>query len=551
MQGLWKRLMTGAFRPRTSRLVASPSGSGSATLYSALCDAIALHGRGYRVLEDMRRVEYRYQDLLKMVLMLTRLVERAAPQSGAGTSIGLLLPNVAPTVALIFGLSARGRTPAMLNYTAGADALIAACRITQLQTVISSRAFEEQAQLGERIAAMREACGVCVLYLEDLRAAIGLQDKLWLMLWALWRPRQFELTDFADGERPAVLLFTSGSEDKPKGVVLPHRALLANLAQIHAVIDLGVQDKILSALPVFHCFGLTAGALLPLLGGTRLFLYPSPLHYRVIPELAYERACTVLFGTSTFLGHYARHAQAHEFCHLRYVVAGAERLSESVRQLWQDKFGLQILEGYGATETAPVLSVNTPAAHRPGSVGRFLPQIEWRLSPVPGITRGGLLHVRGPNLMSGYLRHDRPGTLHPVSSSEGDGWYDTGDVAEVDADGFVYLVGRVKRFAKVAGEMVSLELVELLAQASSPAASHAASTQPDALRGEAVVLFTTDASLSREALQRKARELGHAELVVPRKLVWLESLPLLGSGKLDYVTLRELAEGACLTSGGE
>ena len=541
MQGLWKRL-----RMRSPRPVASPPRLGgatrSATLYSALCDAMARQGRGYRVLEDMRRVEYRYQDLLKMVLMLTRLVERAAPLSEAGSSIGLLLPNVAPTVALIFGLSARGRTPAMLNYTAGADALIAACRMAQLQTVISSRTFEEQAQLGERIKALREAGSVRVLYLEDLRAAIGVVDKLWLMAWALWRPRQFELADAADSERPAVLLFTSGSEDKPKGVVLPHRALLANLAQIHAVIELGAQDKILSALPVFHCFGLTAGALLPLLGGTRLFLYTSPLHYRVIPELAYERACTVLFGTSTFLGHYARHAQPHEFCHLRYVIAGAERLNEGVRQLWQEKFGLQIFEGYGATEAAPVLSVNTPAAHRTGSVGRFLPLIEWRLSAIEGISRGGRLHVRGPNVMSGYLRHDRPGEVHPVSSSEGDGWYDTGDIAEVDADGFVFLLGRVKRFAKVAGEMVSLEMVELLAQACSPAASHAASMRADAARGELLVLFTTDASLSREALQRKARELGYAELVVPRKVVMLESLPLLGSGKLDYVTLRGMAE---------
>jgi acyl-[acyl-carrier-protein]-phospholipid O-acyltransferase / long-chain-fatty-acid--[acyl-carrier-protein] ligase len=509
------------------------------TLYSALCDAVEIHGRGHRLVEDMKQIEYSYQDLLKMALMLTRLVLRAAPEAQAGERIGLLLPNLAPTLALVFGLSARRRVPAMLNYTAGTEGMQAACTAATIKIILTSRAFVEQAKLADKLAGLD---GVRLVYLEDLRDAVTLADKLWLMGYALWFPRAFEAP--TSPEDAAVVLFTSGSEGKPKGVVLAHRALLANIAQIRAVIDFSPDDKVLNALPIFHSFGLTAGALLPVLNGAGLFLYPSPLHYRVIPELAYDRGCTVLFGTSTFLANYGKFAHPYDFFRLRYVIAGAEKLAEPVRNLWFEKFGQRIFEGYGATETAPVLAVNTPMAYRTGTVGQFLPGIEPRLVPVPGIERGGLLHVRGPNLMAGYLKFEQPGVLQPPASSEGEGWYETGDIVDIDEDGFVRIVGRVKRFAKVAGEMVSLESVEKLAAAASPDKPHAASSQPDPAKGEALVLFSTDAALVREMLQHKARELGYPELAVPRKIVFLEALPLLGTGKIDYVTLKRLAESA-------
>ena len=506
------------------------------TLYTALCDAAEIFGKRRRLLEDVKQIEYSYNDLLKMALILGRQVERI---SEAGEKVGLLLPNLVPTIGLIFGLTARRRVPAMLNYTAGVDAMQAACDGAQIRSIVTSRAFVEQAKLTDKLAALQ---GVQLHYLEDIREQIGLGDKLWLMLYAIHRPRAFEL--HASPEEAAVVLFTSGSEGKPKGVVLPHRAILANIAQIRAVIDFSVDDKVLNALPIFHSFGLTAGALLPVLTGASLFLYPSPLHYRIIPELAYDRSCTVLFGTSTFLGNYAKFAHPYDFYRLRYVVAGAEKLADAVRSQWFEKFGIRIFEGYGATETAPVLAVNTPMAYKTGTVGNLLPGIEFRLQPVSGIEHGGILHVRGPNVMSGYLKADQPGVLQPPVSELGEGWYETGDVVQIDDEGFLKIVGRVKRFAKIAGEMVSLEVAEKLATASSPDKLHAVSSQPDASKGEALVLFTTDAELSRELLAAKARELGVPELAVPRKIQRVEALPLLGTGKIDYVTLKRLAEAA-------
>jgi acyl-[acyl-carrier-protein]-phospholipid O-acyltransferase/long-chain-fatty-acid--[acyl-carrier-protein] ligase len=310
------------------------------------------------------------------------------------------------------------------------------------------------------------------------------------------------------------------------------------------VIDVTPADKVLNVLPLFHSFGLTGGALLPLLAGAEVVLYPTPLHYKVIPELAYDRNCTVLYGTSTFLGQYAKNAHAYDFHKLRYVIAGAEKLADSVRTAWFDKFGIRIFEGYGATETAPVLAVNTPLAYQAGSVGQLLPGIDAQLITIPGIERGGMLHVRGPNLMSGYLRFEAPGRLEPPASEVGDGWYNTGDVVEIDPAGFVTILGRVKRFAKIAGEMVSLEVVEKLAVAASPAHPHAATSVADEKRGEAIILFSTDPTLNRERLQQAAREQGLPEIAVPRAIRLLDALPVLGTGKTDYQMLKTLAASA-------
>lgn len=500
------------------------------TLFSALLDAIRIHGRGTRLLEDMQQVEETYGQLLKKSLALGRL---SCKISVPGENVGVLLPNVTTTICLIFGMSAMRRVPAMLNYTAGAAGIQNACIAAGVRSIITSRKFVETAKLAGVLDPLQN---VRIVYLEDLRAQFGLWDKLWLMGFALWMPALAAQQGRAD--EPAVVLFTSGSEGKPKGVVHTHRGILANIAQIRAVIDFSPSDKFMVTLPLFHAFGFTCGGIMPLVTGSKIFLYPSPLHYRIIPEIVYDRGCTVLFGTSTFLGNYARFAHPYDFYKLRYVVAGAEKLNEEVRKTWMEKFGIRILEGYGATECAPVLSVNTPMACRTGTVGPLLPGLESRLEAVPGIAHGGLLSVRGPNVMLGYYLFDNPGVLKPPA----DGWYSTGDVVEIDADGFVRILGRVKRFAKIAGEMVSLEVVEQIAHLASPAGQHAATTQTDPQRGENILLFTTDAELNREALLTAARELGSPELAVARRIVPVAELPLLGTGKTDYVTLKQMAE---------
>lgn len=505
------------------------------TLCQALHETMAIYGSKREIIEDMRQIPMSYRVLWKMSLGIARVLQR---ETLTGDRVGVLLPNLTATAAAIFGLSATGRVAAMINYTSGHEGMADACVAAQVRWILSSRAFLEKVGLVESVQGLQ---GVRLVFLEDIRASLNWTDKLWLLLGVYFPGRIIRLSD---SETAAVVLFTSGSEGQPKGVVLSHRALLANVDQMRAVIDLQPTDKVLNSLPMFHSFGLTGGTLLPLLTGMKVFLYPNPLHYRIIPEVVYDKSCTILFGTGTFLAQYAKFAHPYDFYRLRYVVAGAEKLSEYVRELWLEKFGIRILEGYGATETAPVMAVNTPMAFKKGSVGQLLPGIAARIVPVPGIATGGMLHVSGPNLMSGYLQVSRPGVLALPESGLGTGWYETGDIVDKDAQGFIYILGRVRRFAKIAGEMLSLEVVETLALYASPDYQHAATTQPDAQRGEAIVLYTTDKNLLRERLQYATREKGQPEIIIPRKIIYVEGLPLLGTGKVDYMTLQKMGANA-------
>lgn len=502
------------------------------TLYHAYVHAMKIFGRKRDLSQDVRWVEDTYGSLHKSILGIGRWVEK---NTESGERIGVLLANATPTVALVYGATARGRVPAMLNFTTGVKGLTSACTVAGIKNIFTSRGFLEKSGLRETVDALQ---GVRVHYLEDAKKSLSLSEKLWV-LYRQKFPRGAQVK--ASSSDAAVVLFTSGSEGVPKGVVHTHDSLLSNVAQVRAMADFTPHDRFFVCLPMFHSFGLLAGALLPVLGGYRVFLYPTPTHYKIVPELTYDRNCTVLFGTNTFLAKYALTAHPYDFAKLRYVVAGAEKLTDTVRNQWIDKFGIRVLEGYGVTECAPVISVNTPMASAKGTVGRFVPDMEYRLITVPGVDAGGQLIVKGPNVMAGYLKADKPGLLQPTEFEGSAGWYDTGDIVDVDDAGFIRILDRVKRFAKIAGEMVSLTVVEDLARHVSPAGLHAAAKRPDAAKGEAIVLFSTDKTMTRERLLTGAKEMGLAEITVPRVLKVLDAIPVLGTGKTDYVTLSTLA----------
>ncbi|HKS90096.1 MAG TPA: AMP-binding protein, partial [Stellaceae bacterium] len=504
------------------------------TLFAGLLAACAAHGGAHPILADPTAGPIGYGRLVAASLVLGRRLARPARR---GEAVGLMLPNALGAALAFFALQATGRVPAMLNYTAGADNVLSACRTARLRVVISSRRFIELARLEPLAAALADS--VEIVWLEDVHGGIGLLDRLYGALASRFGAARHRRLGISPSD-PAVILFTSGSEGAPKGVVLSHANLLANCRQLAARVDFSPADHLLNVLPMFHSFGLTGGFLLPLLSGVRTFLYPSPLHYRIVPELAYGIGATLLFGTDTFLAGYARAANPYDFYALRYVFAGAEPVREETRRAWAERFGKRILEGYGVTECAPVVAVNTPMHFKAGTVGRLLPLLEYRLDPVEGIDEGGRLSLRGPNIMAGYLRPEAPGVLMPPD----EGWHDTGDIVRFDDEGFVTIAGRARRFAKIAGEMVSLAVAERIAAAAYPEYRHAVVAVPDARRGERLVLVSEAPEIGRDALVAAAQRERLPELAIPRDIVAAAVLPLLGSGKTDYPAVTRLASGA-------
>ncbi|MDX8517172.1 AMP-binding protein [Mesorhizobium dulcispinae] len=495
-------------------------------LFLAMRDAADRVGASHPIIEDVISGALSYR---KMFIGARVLGRRFEAVTAPGEAVGLLLPNANGVVLSFVGLISAARVAAMINYTAGPASVTAAIRTAVIRTVVSSRAFIEKAGIDDIVAAV-EAGGAKMLWLEDVRESVTVLDKVAAALF--WRfPLQRQ-----QASKPAVILFTSGSEGTPKAVVLSHRNLLANAMQAEARVTISPADILLNVLPVFHSFGLTGGTILPLVTGVKLFLYPSPLHYKIIPEIARKVKPTVMFGTDTFLANYARTAKDGDFSSLRFVVAGAEAVKPETRRTYRDRFQASIIEGFGLTEAAPVVAVNTAIHNRDGTVGRLLPAIRMKLEPVEGISEGGRLWLDGPNMMMGYMTADRPGELQPL-----EGWHDTGDIVSVDRDGFITIRGRAKRFAKIAGEMVSLGAVEMLVQSLWPEERHAAVAVPDKRRGERIVLVTTADDANPEELRQFGKKAGAAELMVPNDIIKVEEIPVLGSGKTDYVSARKLA----------
>jgi acyl-[acyl-carrier-protein]-phospholipid O-acyltransferase/long-chain-fatty-acid--[acyl-carrier-protein] ligase len=498
-------------------------------LFDALLDAAARHGGRKAILEDQERVPLSYTDLIRASFALGRKI---AQFTEPGENVGVLLPSSSAAVVTLFALTAKGRVPAMLNFTAGLRNLRGAVRIAGVRHVLTSHRFIEQGKLHDVVDALEERCAI--IYLEDLRAGLGTADRAYALAASIL-PRRFRAAAKPDDR--AVILFTSGSFGAPRGVILTHANILANVTQVATHIALDTRWVFFNPLPVFHCFGLTAGVLLPILTGLKAFQYPSPLHVKVIPGLVKDSGASVLLTTDTFLNQYVRSAGSGDLSKLAFIVSGAERVRDETHDLVAEHCGsAPVLEGYGATEASPVIAVNKPQDNRRGTVGQILPGIETRIEAVQGIARGGRLFVRGPNIMAGYL--DDQGDIQPPV----DGWHDTGDVVEIGPDGWITILGRVKRFAKVGGEMVSLTAAEALAASLWPDARHAVIAVGDGRKGERLVLVTDFQEADAHKLIAHAHAQGISDLAVPRRIVKTTEVPVLGSGKTDYVAIQRIVE---------
>lgn len=506
------------------------------SLFAMLMKAAKVHAKkgGFRrpkFVEDVQRKPNSYRDIIIKSFVLGKYFKRrTAPEE----HVGMLLPNSIAAICTFFGLTAYSRIPVMLNFSVGAKNMLSMCRTAEVKMVITSLTFIKMAKMEEFVETLEQA-GVKVVFLEKLAKSIGLWEKINACL----RYKIKRVPHKRGGNRKAVVLFTSGSEGAPKAVVLSHANIISNIKQISALETVNKRDIVFNALPMFHSFGLVVGTLFPLFEGAKLFLYPSPLHYRVIAELVYELGATIMFSTDTFFRGYGRIAHPFDFHNVRFMYGGAEAIKPDTRNMWMERLGVKVMEGYGTTECSPLVCANNSIFNRFGSIGKIMPAMEYKIEPVPGIEKGGELIVRGPNVMLGYIMPDNPGVLVPLK----DGWYHTGDVVDIDEIGFVYIKDRIKRFAKIGGEMVSLNAVSEMvcnAYAGDGEYQYGVVATPHESKGEQIVLATNNPNVTQEKLHNYIKQNGMSELYLPRVVLYMEKLPVFGTGKMDNVTLKRL-----------
>lgn len=500
-------------------------------LFSGLLRARKTYGGRKTALIDGDERELTYTDIARAAFALGSALKAGTKP---GEAVGIMLPTGAGAVVAFYAVLASGRIPAMINFTAGSRNIKSAMKAGKISRIITAHKFVEIGALEPLIEQLSDEAEL--VYLEDTRENLSLRDKLAGILGPSL-PTLFSASPHHN--KPGVILFTSGTEGEPKGVVLSHKNVMANVDQVRAHIALSpTTDSLFNPLPTFHCFGLTVGAILPIVAGVPVVCHPSPLQPKEIAKRIRKRGSTIALATDTFISQYARAGSEGDLDTVRLAVCGAERVKDETRQLVRRKFNIEILEGYGATEAAPVIAANQMEANKPGTVGILMSGMEYDLVPVEGIEDGGRLRVRGPNVMQGYLRPSNPGVLEQPS----EGWHDTGDIVCIDDEGFMRIRGRVKRFAKIAGEMVSLAIVENCASAIWPDDMHAAATLPDPRKGEQIILLSDTKRANREEILAWCQNHGTPELAVPRKVFLVDEIPVLGTGKLDYGAIQKLAE---------
>lgn len=481
--------------------------------------------------EDIKREPNTYKDIIIKSFVIGKYFKR---RTVPGEHVAMLLPNSIAALCTFFGLSAYDRVPVMLNFSVGARNMASMCKTAQVKKVITSLSFIKTAKM-EAVVDVLKADGYEVVFLEKMAKEIG----LWSKINAFLRYKIKRVPHRDGGNKKAVILFTSGSEGAPKAVVLSHANIISNIKQMSSIETINITDTVFNALPMFHSFGLTVGTLFPLLEGAKLFLYPSPLHYRVVAEIVYEIGATIMFGTDTFFRGYGKIAHPFDFHNIRFMFGGAEAVKPDTRNMWMERFGIRVLEAYGSTECSPVITANNRIFNRFGSIGKLLPALEYKINHVDGIEKGGELWIKGPNIMQGYIMPDNPGVLVPLEG----GWYHTGDVVEIDEIGFVYICDRIKRFAKIGGEMVSLNAVDEMVRKAyewmGGEFDYGVVAVPHESKGEQIVLVTNNRHVEQDVLHSYIRNNGMSELFLPRIILFRDKLPVFATGKADNVTLKK------------
>ncbi|MDO4218752.1 MAG: AMP-binding protein [Synergistaceae bacterium] len=499
--------------------------------WDVLLDSRATYGGKTELYCDVGSEPITYNGFITRVLLFEYLIKKVKIKE---QYVGVLLPTSVAGAVTIFALQKMKKVPAMLNFSQGVKQLKNCLKIGGIKTVITSRKFVTIGKL-EHLTNAAEEAGCKIVYLENEAHLITAWQKLCKALKTYFvSARKASTKLLQETENPAYLLFTSGSEGLPKGVVLSYKNINTNAYQTVTRVDFYRTDRALCVLPIFHSFGL-CGIYFPMVLGFMAYFYPTPLQYKTIASLCYDERITILFATDTFLAGYGKAASDnYDFATMRIVVQGGEKTKASTQNLWMERFNIRITEGYGVTECSPIVAHNYYAHHKTGTVGPIVEGLEYRLEPIEGVAEGGRLWLKGDSIMKGYMRATAPGVIEPLK----DGWYDTGDIVKIDDLGYVTVLGRAKRFAKLGGEMVSLPSIEEALQTIYPDKVFAVVAQTIGEK-EVIVAVTTDSNLKCQEVKNALSEIGMAEIAIPKKLVYMTELPLLGNGKTDYPSLME------------
>jgi len=484
----------------------------------------------------------------KALIAATMFARKIVDLAGDSTNVGIVLPPSVGAALANVGVVLAGKTPVNLNFTSSAESVDSAIRQCGIKTILSSRKFIEKYGKFEPPEG--------TVFLEDVIASVSGRDRIAALLKAIFLPAGLLLQGREPGpDDTATIIFSSGSTGEPKGVVLTHHNVLSNLEAVQMVFRFTHDDRMCAVLPFFHSFGFTCTLWVPLLQGFLAYYHSNPMDATKIAEMVRENGLTVLLATPTFLLGYMRRAQREDFATLRCAIAGAEKLQTRIADAFEAQFGLRPLEGYGTTELSPVVSLNVPHVEAPrvgqigtkeGSVGHPLPGIAARTVDVA--TRvvlaqdvEGMLEIKGPNVMQGYL-----GKPEKTAEVLREGWYETGDIARIDEDGFIFILDRLSRFSKIGGEMVPHIAIEeaLASELDTMQRAVAVTAAADERKGEQLVVFHTDEAGDADRLSAALERREVPNLWRPRRAnyVRVEALPVLGSGKLDLKKLRSMAQ---------